>query len=711
MLAAAAHRAARLRVKDPVHRVRLATAVVSLLAAAVPGGSATAQAPAPPSGPAAAAPPATLAPPTRPAVMQPRAPVAQPVQKRPWADARFAQVEHDYVIYFLGRFPVVATYLGGAALDPQLADLDGQLRDYSPEAIGTEDARLEEFRARFAHLAPAGLSPRRRIDRSVALAEIAFLEHEHLVRRQQQKSLDSYVDEPARGVDWQIQGMTPGTGAAFGTDAEWQAVIARVHAVPAYLATAERQLATGVAAHNTPDGRVLVDFGLRSAAADADYFEGTLPQLAAGAIASTQRAALLEDLAAAGAAAAAAYRHLAAMITGVFFEAAAGDEPALKAEFRADRFALGESEYDWALRNNLRLTGTAAELFAQSWPAVQATRTEMIALAREIAASHQWPRSGDGPAIVRAVFEQLSRNAPQSDAEMLEGYRRAGARLVVYGRATGLFDVPADYHLDVLATPVPLRASIPDGGYYPAPPFKKTGVGRFYVTPTGDNAAALRGQHDYASMPAIAAHEGFPGHDWHFKVMTQFRAEISPLRWLLPGGVEDSSSMWQDSMATEGWALYAEALLAESAPGAPHGFYSREERLYQLRGKLLRDLRVRIDTGIHTGRVGFEEAVTLLSEVVDFLPGSCQDAAILKSDLKQASCSAARAAITRYARWPTQAITYRVGKEQIVVLRRRAQLELGARYSAQRFHLELMKEGTIPPGYFGEELLHTLRAH
>lgn len=167
--------------------------------------------------------------------------------------------------------------------------------------------------------------------------------------------------------------------------------------------------------------------------------------------------------------------------------------------------------------------------------------------------------------------------------------------------------------------------------------------------------------------------------------------------------------MWQDSMATEGWALYAEALLAEPQPGASQGFYTPEERLYELRGKLLRDVRVRIDTGIHTGRLRFDDAVTLFSQTVDFLPGSCQDAAALKLDVKQVSCNAARAAVTRYARWPTQAITYRLGKEQILALRRRAQLELGSRYSAQRFHLEFMKQGTIPPGYFGDELLRTLR--
>src|SRR3712207_3935549 len=98
---------------------------------------------------------------------------------------------------------------------------------------------------------------------------------------------------------------------------------------------------------------------------------------------------------------------------------------------------------------------------------------------------------------------------------------------------------------------------------------------------------------------------------------------MPPVRWLTPGAVEDSSSMWQDSMASEGRALYAEALMAEPAPGAPEGFYTPEERLYQLKGKLYRDLRVRVDTGIHTGRLSYDDAVTLFSEVVDFLPGAC----------------------------------------------------------------------------------------
>ncbi|HEY8052225.1 MAG TPA: DUF885 domain-containing protein [Steroidobacteraceae bacterium] len=638
-------------------------------------------------------------------------PTAQPLPVRHRADARFAVVEHEYVTYILRRFPVVATYLGGDAFDPQLASVDGTLRDYSPAGLVREDARLAEFRARFSALAPVSLSARRRIDRSVALAQIAFLMHQHLVRRYQERSLDSYVDEPFRGVDWQIQGMTATGPATYGTEAEWQAVIARTRAVRAFLATAQKQLSAGVRAHNTPDWRVLSQYGLQSSAADADYFAKTLPQIAATDISSPRREALLHDLQAAGDDAALAYRELREFITRTYFEDGESEEnPVLKPAFRADHFALGEAEYNWALRNNLRLSATAAELFAASWPVVTNTQAQMATLAQQIAAAHKWPAGADGADAVREVFAQLSQNAPRTDAEMVEGYRKTGQRLVAYGRDSGLFEVPADYRLDVTVTPPPLRASIEGAAYYPAPPFRATGVGRFYVTPTGDDAAELRAEHNYAAMPDLAGHEGFPGHDWHYKVMTHYREQISPVRWLTPGAVEDSSSMWEDSMAAEGWALYSEALLAEAAPGAPNGLYTPEERLYQLRGKLYRDLRVRIDIGIHTGRLSFEDAVTLFSQVVDFLPGSCQDPAAVKLEAKQASCQGARSAVTRYSRWPTQAITYRLGKEQILALRKRAQQTLGARFSPQRFHLEFMKQGTIPAGYFGDELLRELRA-
>jgi uncharacterized protein (DUF885 family) len=635
---------------------------------------------------------------------------APPAPPPPSPEEQFSALERRYVIFVLERYPVVSTYLGGAEFDHTLADNDGKLRDYSVDALQEEDTHLGEFREQFRALQPSGLSPPRRIDRNVALAEIEFLLHQHQVLRHQERALDSYVDEPFRGVDWQIQGMTSTGSATYGTESEWQAVIARTRAIPAYLATAERQLAAGVAAKNTPDWRMLRDHGLQAPVADAEYFSKTLPQIAGTDIASAHKDALLADLQKAGDEAAAAYQHLRSFVATTFYDNPDGkDAAALKADYRADRFAFGRAEYDWALHNNLRLDTTASDLFNEAEPVIVASREQMIALARDVAKSHKWKTPADGPGAVRAVFEQLSHDAPRSDDEMVEGYRKTGERLVAYARSTGLFDVPTEYQLDVTVTPPPLRSGFDGAAYYPAPPFKKTGVGRFYVTPTGNDLAALRHEHNRAALPDLAAHEGFPGHDWHYKVMTQYRDEISPLRWLTPGAVEDSSSMWQDSMAAEGWALYSEGLLSEPQPTAPHGFYSPEERLYQLRGKLYRDLRVRIDTGIHLGLMQFDEAVTLFSETVDFLPGSCADPKLLKNPDKRASCDSARRAVTRYSRWPTQAITYRLGKDQIIALRKRVQEKLGDGFSAKQFHLEFMKQGTIPATYFADELLDSLR--
>jgi len=453
------------------------------------------------------------------------------------ADGRFQALEHEYVVYLLSRFPVVATYLGGAVLDASLAAIDGQLRDHSAPALVAEDARLAEFRQRFRAKDDPTLSARRRTYRQVALAQLEHLLHQHQTLRHQERCLDTYVDEPFRGVDWQIQGMTPTGADTYGTPAEWQRVIARTRAVPAYLAAAEKQLAAGVAARNTPDQRVLLQYGLHGTTADAEYFARTLPALADENLPADQRAAWHDEVKHAGEAAAAAYAHLRAFIVSTFYDdASRNGVSGIKPAFRADRYAAGEVEYDWALRNNLGLDTTAARLFDEAQPIIENTRGEMVALATEIAKGQGWPHA-DGLLTVRLVFDHVGKAAPRTDADMLQGYIETGRALVEYARTTGLFDVPTDYRLDVSITPPPLRSSIDGAAYYPAPPFKTSGVGRFYVTPTGDDPVMLRQEHNSAALADLAAHEGFPGHDWHYKIMSRYRDEISAVRWLTPGAV------------------------------------------------------------------------------------------------------------------------------------------------------------------------------
>ncbi|PYS80482.1 MAG: hypothetical protein DMF67_20220 [Acidobacteria bacterium] len=649
------------------------------------------------------------------ATQQTQAPQATPTPAAGTGDQAFKAVHDKYVLEFLRRNPSVNTYLGGAGLDPSLKEADGHLRDHSAAALAEEDRWLADTQKALEGIDPQTLSPARRIDRDVALAQIAYQLHLHQQRRYQERSLDTYTVEPFRSVDFFIQGMAQTGEKTYGTPEEWALVVKRLQDFPGYMKTAQANLSAGVKSGNTPDWRMLQRDGLDTCDADAKYYEKDFPDLFTKDIAEgPQREELLKQLADASKGAAQVYHNLHDFIAQTFFdEVKAPGTPfgevrsAVKEQFRGDHFAFSEGEYNWALKNNLRVDKTAAQLYDESWPVVQATQAEMVKLAREIGPKHNLKLPDDDMQAARAVMDELGKDYPKTDAEEVSWYRDAAVRLVDYARKTGLFDVPGDYKLDVVETPPPLRSSIDGAAYYPAPPFKQSGVGRFYVTTSGTNDQAQLKENNRAALADLSAHEGFPGHDWHYKVMTEHRDQIAWVRWLTPGAVEDSSAMWEDSLAAEGWAHYAEALVAEAQPGAPEGFYTPEERLYQLQGQLYRDLRVRIDTGLHTGRMSFDDAVDLFSQVVDFQPGKCSDSNL--TDAKRASCKGAQAAIFRYSKWPTQAITYRLGKDQIYALRSEAARQLGDKFSPKEFHLLFMRQGTIPAGYFREELLRELQ--
>jgi uncharacterized protein (DUF885 family) len=621
-------------------------------------------------------------------------------------DGALAHVLSGYVVDFLRRNPTANTYLGGAGLDPSLRDVDGMLRDHSAEALVEEDEWLRASQRAIEAVPVDSLSPGARVDRDVALAQIRFLLRQHGVRRYQERALDTYVSEPLKSVEWQIQGFTETGDDTYGTPEEWDLLIRRVGAIPEFLAMAQAQLEAGVVSRRIPDWRMAQRDGLEMSEAHAKYFAETLPAVAAERLAGPEGDRLLKELGAAAQRASEAYLTLRDFVAATYFDGAVP-------KYAADRFAIGEEEYNWTIGNGFRINPNASQLYDLAWPVIESTRTAMVDVARRIGRQRSLRLPAGGMNGVRAVFEVLSRESPRSDAEMMSWYRNTAARLVEYGRKTNTFDVSADYGVDV-AEPVPSRQ--PGGmAHDVTSPFTRKGVGLFYVMPAGDDPGAL-GSNSRTSLARLVGHEGFPGHDWYFKGVAESRAEISPVRWLLPGAVTDSSSMWLDSMSTEAWAFYAEALLAESRPEAPDGVYTLEERLYYLRAALYSELLVRIDTGIHIGRLTYEEAVALFSEVVDFLPGSCagyiatpfRPAALGGDVVKRASCEAAERAIFQQSKWPAKAITYRLGKEEVYALRSAAAARLGEELSLQTFHRRLIRQGPIPAGYVREALLNEL---
>jgi uncharacterized protein (DUF885 family) len=110
-----------------------------------------------------------------------------------------------------------------------------------------------------------------------------------------------------------------------------------------------------------------------------------------------------------------------------------------------------------------------------------------------------------------------------------------------------------------------------------------------------------------------------------------------------------------------------------------------------------------VDIGIHTKRMGFDEAVDYFTEHVSFYPGARTAAA--RDPTARAITDGAERALYRYSKWPTQAITYNLGKSAILDLRDALRQKQGAQFSARAFHERLMRMGTIPAGYYREWFL------
>ncbi|HEV7366558.1 MAG TPA: DUF885 domain-containing protein [Gemmatimonadales bacterium] len=606
----------------------------------------------------------------------------------------FASIRDRYFVQFLQLNPVVSTYLGGDGYSPSLAAINGKLRDYRPEALDAERAFYRGVREDMSRVSRNGLPAGERIDYDVVQAQLAFLLHQVEDLRQYERAIDTYVAEPFRGVDWQIQQMQEFPGGLRGTADEWELVVSRLAAVPAYVRAAQSNLQAGKQRGNLPDWRLVRRDGIEGSRANLEYFRSTIPTTAAKYLGARPFVRTLEaELQKAANGAASAYSAL-----GEFLGRTYGNDV-------TNRFAIGEDEYEWRLRHCLNVSRKASELFEYGAEQVALYQSKIQAVAQEVAGEAKLGLSfgtqADGLGSVRKAMDHLSADSPRNDDELFRWYREVGERAVAYGRQQHLFDIPDTYRLDVVPTPPVLRSTI-DAAYYPAPPFKRSGVGRFYLTPTGNDPGTLR-LNNRASVADTAVHEGFPGHDWHYKFMTQHASEISNIRWLTPGSVEDSSSMWEDSMAAEGWALYSEELMGEPAPGRPHGFYTPAEHLYELQGQLLRAVRVRVDVGIHTGRMTFDEGIDYFTENVSFMPKACAKPGSDSS--ARAICDGAQRALYRYSKWPTQAITYNLGKNAIVELREAYRRQKGSAFSAKQFHEKLMGMGTIPAGYFRELFL------
>jgi uncharacterized protein (DUF885 family) len=237
---------------------------------------------------------------------------------------------------------------------------------------------------------------------------------------------------------------------------------------------------------------------------------------------------------------------------------------------------------------------------------------------------------------------------PRSEESRAQIMRDIQAMLVdAEARAALLFDLRPK--AKVVAQPFPsfLEENAAASYNSPAPDGSRPGVFQYPRRVSNMTKFGLK---------STVHHETIPGH--HFQIaLTVENTSLPPFRQIRAfGGI---------SAYTEGWALYAERLAAESGwyEGDPEGL------LGQLDNELFRARRLVVDTGLHARRWTRQQAI---------------DYGIEASEVE------------RYVVYPGQACSYMIGQLKFIELREKARKALGDRFSLREFHNIVLNTGAVP---------------
>ena len=158
----------------------------------------------------------------------------------------------------------------------------------------------------------------------------------------------------------------------------------------------------------------------------------------------------------------------------------------------------------------------------------------------------------------------------------------------------------------------------------------------------------------------ITVHEGIPGH--YFQLCLSWKHE-DPIR-----------RHYYDSGANEGIGFYAEEMMLQAglSDDSPH----TREIIYNF--MRLRALRVEVDVKLALGEFTLEQAAKYLQEKVPMDQDTARQEAIA------------------FATGPGQAITYQIGKLQIMKFLAEARMQQGEKFNLRAFHDFVWKNGNVP---------------
>jgi hypothetical protein len=195
---------------------------------------------------------------------------------------------------------------------------------------------------------------------------------------------------------------------------------------------------------------------------------------------------------------------------------------------------------------------------------------------------------------------------------------------------------------------------------------KDNGI-RYLPTPSPNLGYFLRAT-AMDSRP-LCVHEGIPGH--YFQLCLSWKHE-DPIR-----------RHYYDSGANEGIGFYAEEMMLQAGlfDDSPH----TREIIYNF--MRLRALRVEVDVKLALSEFTLEQAAKYLQEKVPMDEQTARQEAIA------------------FSTGPGQAITYQIGKLQIMKFLADARMQQGEQFNLRAFHDFLWKNGNVPIALQRWELL------
>ena len=237
-------------------------------------------------------------------------------------------------------------------------------------------------------------------------------------------------------------------------------------------------------------------------------------------------------------------------------------------------------------------------------------------------------------------------NTPEGKADLLASIEANMAAMTA--KLPQLFGNLPKHPVELRVVPEFSQDSAP-GGYYdpPAPDGSRPGI---YWVNLRDTAGLPK-----FSAPTLTFHESIPGHHMQMAIAID---QDTPF----------IAKSFYSNPASEGWALYAEALAAEL------GMYENDPvgNIGRLRDELHRAVRLVVDTGMHAKKWSREQAIDYMvaTEGLD-VPGATSE-------------------IERYVVWPGQALGYKIGMLRIQQLRKEAEAAYGDQFDIREFHDRLL---------------------